>query len=154
MPLSAAEMSHAVFQPTIPAGLEKYTCTSHMLTLLTALDGSENLAAIAKKSGLPLKDALLATSHLMKANLITIVDGAGQHLDGAFFQELKAELSIAVGPIAEIIIEDSIRDLGHSMDAFPAYQAAELVELLAQEIQKENLRVDFQQKMLASLQKK
>jgi hypothetical protein len=154
MPLSAAEMSHAVFHRTIPVELERYTCTSHMLMLLTALDGNENLTMVAKKAGLPMKAALVATSNLLELKLIKIAEGAGRFLDEAFMHRLKAELSIAVGPIAEILIEDGIRDLGHSMDAFPAYRAAELVELLAQDIQKETVRIDFQQTMIACLRNK
>jgi hypothetical protein len=149
MQASPAEMSHAVYRRAIPEELVEYRCTSHMLTLLAALDGSANLTAVAKQVGLPMKSVLSAASSLLELQLIQMADGAARYLDQAFMAYLKTELSTAVGPIAEILIEDGIKDLGHSIEAFPVYKAAELVELLAQDIQKEDRRIDFQQKMVA-----
>ena len=154
MPLSAAEMSHSMYRRTIPVELKNYACTSHMLLVLSALDESETLDVVAGRIGISLKEALMATVKLMKLKLIEIVDGAGYFLDEGFLHRLKAELSIAVGPIAEILIEDSIRDLGYQSDTFPAFRVAELVELLARDIQKEDLRVEFQQKILACIQRR
>ena len=151
MNVSPAEMSHTVYRRAIPTEIVKYTCTSHMLILLAALDGSANLTAVAKQVNLPMKDILAAASSLLDLKLIEISDGAALYVDQKFFDFLKAELSAAVGPIAEILIEDGIKDLGHSIDAFPVYKAAELVELLAQDIQKEDRRLSFQQKMVARI---
>ena len=153
MKTSPAEMSHTVYRRTIPGKLADYTCTSHMLILLAALDGGANLTAIAKQVNLPVKDIITAASSLLDLKLIEISDGAALYLDQQFFDFLKAELSVAVGPIAEILIEDGIKDLGHSITAFPVYKAAELVELLAQDIQKEDRRIGFQQKMIACIKK-
>ena len=151
MQASPAEMSHAVYKRSIPEELVEYRCTSHMLTVLAALDGSANLTVLAKQIGLPMKSVLSAASSLLELHLIQMADGVACYLDQDFMTYLKAELSTAVGPIAEILIEDGVRDLGHSLDAFPVYKAAELVELLARDIQKEDRRVDFQQKMVARI---
>ena len=151
MQASPAEMSHAVYKRSIPEELVEYRCTSHMLTVLAALDGSANLTVLAKQIGLPMKSVLSAASSLLELHLIQMADGVACYLDQDFMTYLKAELSTAVGPIAEILIEDGVKDLGHSLDAFPAYKAAELVELLARDIQKEDKRVDFQQKMVTRI---
>ena len=151
MQASPAEMSHTVYRRSIPAELVEYRCTSHMLTLLAALDGRANLTAVAKQTGLPMKSALSAATSLLELQLIQMADGAALYLDQSFIAYLKGELSTAVGPIAEILIEDGIKDLGHTLDAFPAYKAAELVELVAQDIQKEDRRIAFQQKMVARI---
>jgi hypothetical protein len=151
MQASPAEMSHAVYGRAIPKELVEYRCTSHMLILLAALDGSTNLTAVAKQVDLPMKSVLSAVSTLLDLQLIQMADGAARYLDQAFMAYLKTELSVAIGPVAEILIEDGIKDLGHSPEAFPVYKAAELVELLAQDIQKEDKRLDFQQKMVSRI---
>jgi hypothetical protein len=129
----------------------EYRCTSHMLILLAALDGRANLTAVAKQVDLPMKTVFSAVSTLLDLELIQMADGTARYLDQAFLAYLKTELSVAVGPVAEILIEDGVKDLGHSLEAFPVYKAAELVELLAQDIKKEEKRFDFQKNMVARI---
>ena len=41
-------------------------------------------------------------------------------LDEDFFEYLQAQLSLALGPIAEVLIEDALNDLGHQHTQFPS----------------------------------
>ncbi|MFZ1983630.1 MAG: hypothetical protein WAU91_04405 [Desulfatitalea sp.] len=145
---SIADMAHIVYQCSIPKDLMECTCDSYMLKLLVSLDGGATLAAIAKKLGLPIKSVSEAANRLLALKLIAPADGVAIHVDQSFMDFLKEQLSIAVGPIAEIIIEDTIKDFGFAMTSFPTYKVADLVALLAQEIQHEDHRRAFQQKML------
>jgi len=49
------------------------------------------------------------------------------------------------------LIEDALMDLNYTISNFPATSAPELVEMLARQIQRDEKRVLFQQKMLEKL---
>jgi hypothetical protein len=119
-----------------------------MLRLLTALDGTLNLVGVAKKIGLPLKVILAAANQLTSYKLIAPVGGVVQYLAKDFMRYLLEQLSTAVGPIAEILIEDSIKELGYTIETIPIFKAPELVEILAKDIQREDKRLSFKQNML------
>ena len=67
---------------------------------------------------------------------------------------LQKELSLAIGPLAEIVIEDAAGDLGHDLFRFPSQRAAELVELIGREIKRGDKRVVFTQNMVAAIKEK
>jgi hypothetical protein len=67
---------------------------------------------------------------------------------------LKTQLSQAIGPIAEILLEDAVYDLGHDLDRFPASQVAELVDYLAREIQRQDKAIAFKQNILLKIREK
>ena len=70
----------------------------------------------------------------LELELIEPTEQAVSVLDGDFFGYLNDQLTRAVGPIASVLIEDSVADLGHSMSRFPSHRAAELVNLLDRQI--------------------
>jgi hypothetical protein len=56
-----------------------------------------------------------------------------------------------MGPIADVVIEDEIREMGENYSKFPAHRAAELVDVLARQILREERKVAFQQAMVRKL---
>jgi hypothetical protein len=64
---------------------------------------------------------------------------------------LKAQLSVATGPIAEVLIEDATEDLGARPSEIPRHQVAELIDILSRQIPREEKRVAFQQAMLEKI---
>jgi len=75
-------------------------------------------------------------------------------MDGGQNEFLSQQLHLAVGPIAEVLIEDAVADLGYSLYQFPSHRAAELVELLARQIQRQEKRTAFEQAMVKKLRDK
>jgi hypothetical protein len=148
---SPAQMAHMVFIQAIPNELSQFNCTSHMLMVLIHLDGRLNLTAVAKKAGLPIKDAVNAAAQLSAINIIETTSNGSGHLNADFVNYMKNQLSMVVGPIAEILIEDAAKDLGHTIEAFPAFQAADLVEILAKDINQKDKRITFKQNMVARI---
>ncbi len=69
-------------------------------------------------------------------------------MNNGFFDYLRHQLSTAVGPIAAILIEDGVNDIGHTLSRFPRKHAAELVELLSRDIQREEKRNLFKKNLL------
>jgi hypothetical protein len=148
MQLSPTDMAHKIYQHVISDDFFEFKCTHHMLKIMVCLDGTSNLVAVSQKAGLPMKETIDAISQLSTLGIIEASNSAETYLKAEFFIFLKKQLSTAVGPVAEIIIEDAVTDLGHGLDAFPAIMSAELVELLAKEIQHEDKRIIFQQNMI------
>jgi hypothetical protein len=68
-----------------------------------------------------------------------------------FFKKVDGELAKALGPIASVIVDDQIAEMGEQRDAFPQDKAAELVEAVSSEIADEGKRIRFQRSMLEVL---
>ena len=88
-------------------------------------------------------------ARLMQNGLVEKADQEMIMLDKDFFDYLVAHLSLAVGPIAQVLIEDEVENMGYELSRFPGHRAAELIDNLAQEIRREEKKNVFL-KMLAT----
>ncbi|MBW1796818.1 MAG: hypothetical protein JRJ21_00150 [Deltaproteobacteria bacterium] len=154
MDISSGEISFMVFRRVTRADAGEFSLDGQMLSVLMELDGRKSVAVVAKNAGLSMGIMRRVVSKLLELNLIEPVDEAISILDKDFFDYLKSQLALAIGPIAEIIIEDVVFDLGHSLSQFPSYRAAELVDLISQEIQREEKRTGFKQNMVSKIREK
>ncbi len=68
-------------------------------------------------------------------------------LNGEFLDFIQNQLALALGPIAEFLIEDELLKFGDHPKKVPLYRAAELVNLLAHHIPRQEKKVAFQQAM-------
>jgi len=65
-----------------------------------------------------------------------------------FWKALKAELAAIMGPIAEVVIEDEIANMDQTKEKFPYSKVPALIDVLSQEIDNHEKRINFQKKML------
>lgn len=154
MDISSDEISFMVFRRVTREDAGEFSLDGQMLSVLMELDGKKNVAVVAKNGGLSMGIIRRVVSKLSELKLIEPVEAAISRLDSDFFSFLKSQLAMAIGPIAEVIIEDVVIDLGHSLSRFPSYRAAELVDLISREIQKEEKRNSFKQNMLSKIREK
>jgi hypothetical protein len=91
---------------------------------------------------------------LLKLGLIEKVEKQIIPADGDFFRNLLEELALAIGPIASVLIEDEIQDLGHDVNTFPSYLVTELVDRLAGEIRREEKKAVFLKNMVSLIRSK
>jgi hypothetical protein len=68
-----------------------------------------------------------------------------------FFTALTQAVAGALGPLAEIIIDDAVEDLGFTRASFPRDAVSSLAERISGEIREPDKRVKFQQTMLQML---
>ena len=61
---------------------------------------------------------------------------------------------VATGPIASVLIEEEIHNLGYEVDQFPAYRARDLVGRLAVEIRREEKKSIFIKNMVSKIRQK
>jgi hypothetical protein len=93
-------------------------------------------------------------SKLVDLRLIEAGEGSLSVLDAEFLDHLEGRLALAVGPIAEVLIEDAAEDLGYTPERFPTHRAAELVDLLARQIRREEKMTEFKQEMVNMIREK
>jgi hypothetical protein len=148
------DISILVFKRVMKKDAGEMTLDPKMLAAFMELDGKKSLAAVAKNTGLKMSALREAVTKLLRLNLVELVQSGLSFVDGDFVDRLKKELSLVVGPLAEIVIEDAAADLGHDLSRFPTQRAAELVELIGREIKRENKRVVFVQNMVGMIREK
>jgi DNA-binding MarR family transcriptional regulator len=122
-----------------------------MIRLLIAIDDRKPLEQIAAEVGMASSTLTATVSKLLELNLIEAVQKNRQFLDDRFITKLKLNLSRAVGPMAEILIEDVVEDLNLTVNEIPKSQVAELISALAFEIPDEDSRIQFKKEMLKVL---
>lgn len=154
MDLSSGDISTLVFKPVVRDDLGNFSLDGHMLSVLMGLNGKRTLGQVAKQAGLNMATMRDATSKLVDLKLIESVESVGSVLDQDFMSFLISELSIAIGPLGEVIVEDGLEDLGFTTVNFPTHRAAELINLLAQEIQRDEKRTEFKQNMVKKIREK
>jgi hypothetical protein len=154
MDLSSGDISVLVFKPVVRDDLGNFSLDGHMLSILMTLDGKKTLGQIAQQANLNMATIREAVAKLFALKLIEIIKKDIQFVDQDFTSFLISEMSLAIGPLGEVIVEDGIEDLGYSKTTFPANRAAELINLLAQEIQRDEKRTEFKQSMVNKIREK
>ena len=67
---------------------------------------------------------------------------------------LFGQYSLAVGPIAEVLIEDEVQNLGYDLSRFPVQRLAELMNRLYREIKREEKKMIFKTNMMHKIREK
>jgi hypothetical protein len=154
MDVLSGNISSMVFKQISTGGTGDVTLDSRLLNVFLGLDGKKNLGIIAQETGLNMEEIGPVITRLLQLKL---VESAAEDIlmaDDDFFNFLNIQLSLAVGPVAEILIEDEIANMGHGISKFPAFRAAELVEILAMNIEREEKRSVFKLGMVNKLKEK
>ena len=140
-----------VFKRIVTKDLGKFSLDGKMLSILMELDGEKDLAAVSGKLGMDVEKMRPSINSLLKLGVIELSQQRVANVGKEFFQFLYQQFSLAVGPIARILIEDAVQDLGQTLEKFPVNVIAELVDLLARQIRKEEKGVLFRQNMLKKI---
>ncbi len=154
MDLSSGGVAAMVFKPILRGELGQLSLDGQMLSVLMTLDGRMTLEQVAQKVGISLADIRPVITKLTKLRLVETVERAVSIIDQEFIDFLIAKMSIAIGPLGEIIVEDGLEELGFNKNNFPSLRTAELINFLSQEIQREDKRIAFKQAMLGKIREK
>ncbi|MDX2440250.1 MAG: hypothetical protein QNK40_06820, partial [Desulfobacterales bacterium] len=68
-------------------------------------------------------------------------------------EDLRLNLSQAIGPMAQILIEDTVAEMELKMSEIPWHQAAELISNIAREVPEENNQIRFKKTMIEIMKK-
>ena len=154
MDLSSGDISAMVFRRTAANDLGNFSLNRQTLNIYMGLNGEATLGELAAKSGINLSTMRELITNLLNLGLIENVQKDTVVLDGDFFRYLINQLSLATGPIASILIEDEIHNLGYEVDQFPVYRAMKLIDGLAAEIRREDKKSIFLKNMINKIRQK
>jgi predicted transcriptional regulator len=154
MDFSSSELSAMIFKRVVRQDIGKFPLDHQMLSVFMELDGKAPLGAVARKTGVNMSSMREIIAKLMQNGLVEKKDPKIIMLDKDFFEYLVAHLSLAVGPIAQVLIEDEIENLGYELSRFPCHRVAELVDKLAQEIRREEKKNVFLKMMATKIREK
>jgi len=143
----SGDISALVFKGSVRGNLDQFSLDNQMLKVLMELDGKKNLAAVARSANMSMATLKAVLIKLQAIKVIEKVETTVNILSDVFFDFMRRQLSMALGPIAEFLIEDEILELGLEQDRFPVQRAAELVNLLARQIPRKDNKIAFQQAM-------
>lgn len=140
--------------PTI-AG-ENVTIPAADWEVLAQIDGSKSVAELGRALGRSDLETVRILYRLKQSELIGITIDQAAPLQiamagPAFFKALYAAVAAAMGPLAEIIIDDTMESLGFTRGALPRTAMAAVTERISLEIRDSAKRVKFQQTMLETL---
>ncbi|MEJ2728565.1 MAG: helix-turn-helix domain-containing protein [Deltaproteobacteria bacterium] len=154
MDFSSSELSAMVFKRVVRQDIGEFPLDHQMLSVFMELDGKAPLGAVARKTGLNMSSMREIIARLMQNGLVQKEDQKIVVLDKDFFEYLLTQLSLAVGPIAQVLIEDEVADLGYELSQFPGHRVDELIEKLAREIRREEKKKVFLKMMAMKIREK
>lgn len=138
--------------PRLPAA--EVTLTPSEWEVIAAIGGGRPAAALPPLLGRDEFSVLRAVSQLVKAGLVQVEKPAEAVQERAyaspeFFRVLGTAAAAALGPMAQVIIDEEVAALGSGRETFPLDRVSLLIERVGAEIYDDDQRVEFQQKMLA-----
>lgn len=142
------------YRKVIRKDSDQISLDADMIRLLIAIDENKSLYQIAEEVEMEATTLKKNLSKLLEQGLIEPVRKDLPVLDKIFLQALKINLSKAIGPMAEILIEEVVFEMELNTPEIPVHQAAELIAILSHEISDEGKRIEFKKSMMDILNKK
>ena len=112
------------FRKIAPAKSNEIRLNADMIRLLMAIDESKDALQLSKETGMDISKLNQILSKLLKLRLIEPVEKGNRFLSKKFLESLRANLSEAVGPMAQILLEDAVAEMGLKLSEIPDHQAA------------------------------
>jgi hypothetical protein len=154
MDILSGNISSIVFRQVVKDDLGDISIDSRLLRVFLAFDGKKTLARVAKENNLDMGAMREIISRLMALELVEPANMAMLTLDKEFIDYLRSQLSRALGPIAGLLIEEIVVEMGYSLKQFPSAQVAELIDLLAREIQRDEKKNPFKMNMVNKIKER
>jgi len=154
MVMSSGDISSMIYKRKVRDDVGSFSLDGQTLIVLMELDGKTTLGALAEKTGLSMGSIRELIAKLLKFGLIAKVEQEIIPVDNDFFRKLLDEFALAIGPVASVLIEDEVHDLGHEVNSFPRYLVTELIDRLAGNIRREEKKAIFIKNMVSIIQAK
>ena len=154
MDFSSSELSAMIFKRVVRQDIEEFPLDRQMLSVFMALDGKTPLGRVAQNIGITMSSMRELIARLMQNGLVQKVEQGIATLDKDFFNYLMAHLSLAVGPIAQVLIEDEVAGMGYRLHQVPGHRVAELIDNLAREIRRDEKKDAFLKSMAVKIREK
>jgi hypothetical protein len=153
MDIASTDLAKMFFRKVTPADSNEIRLNADMIRLLMVIDENKDLLQISNEVGMDISMLNQILSKLLKLKLIEPVEKKNRFLSKKFLEDLRLNLSQAIGPMAQILIEDTVAEMELKMSEIPWHQAAELISNIAREVPEENNQVEFKKAMIEVMKK-
>lgn len=147
----AGDISPLVFQLSVKNEPGELSLDKEMLDVIRELDGKRTIGTVAKNIGLELDKLKEIIAKLLTHGIIALVNESMPMMKEDFFIYLTDQLSMATGPMAEVLIDEAVASLGYNPSNFPKHRVQELIDLLTSKIFREEKKVAFKQNLYKKL---
>jgi len=143
----SGDISSLIFQLSVKNEPGEVTLDKEMLAVIQELDGKKTIGMVAKNMGLELDKLKRIIGKLLTHGIIAPTSQSMQVMKEDFFVYITDQLSLATGPMAEVLIDEAVANLGYTLSNFPKHRVQELIDLLAPRIFREEKRAVFKQNL-------
>jgi hypothetical protein len=129
----------------LPRSLDKHNSVAlslRALHLLRHLDGKSSLVSVAEKLNVPLTEVLSTAEELLQQSLVDFSNTPT--VSAKFMGELNQLVVDIMGPMAEIVIDDALYDLGLRADFLPEHSLSELLQEIRSQFKRDDWQRDFE----------
>ncbi|OGP86590.1 MAG: hypothetical protein A2Z08_12145 [Deltaproteobacteria bacterium RBG_16_54_11] len=124
-------------------------------SVLSQIDGKKTVGNISDELKMGEYDTARNLYKLFSSGLIEVATApqrkAKKVVDGGFFDLVEKELAEIIGPVAPVILDEEIKDMGEERNSFPVDKVSLLVEKVSGEIADDTQRIAFQKTTLSAL---
>lgn len=148
MDTKAANLEALFFKKSIRKSPDQISLTSDMLKVLAAIDGKKDMAEVAYETGIKAGQLRQTLAKLYQLGLIEKVERKIVYLNKNFYNIMRKNLTYALGPVADFVLEDILSEMALSPEKIPAHRASDLIGRAAGEITDPGLKKEFETSML------
>ena len=141
------------YRKRIRRDLQSVSLNADMIRLLLVIDDRKSLYQISAEAEMDAATFKRTLGSLIEQGLIEPVQRDTLPLDRTFLHAMQLNLSRVIGPMAEILIDDVMAEMGLNPSHIPVDQAAEIINRLALEIPDEPGQIRFKKSMIPLLNK-
>jgi hypothetical protein len=141
------------FRKKIRRDLQTVSLNADMIRLLLAIDERKSLYQIAAEVEMDEAAFKKNLKSLLEQGLIEAMPQTTVQVDSGFLPSVRMNLAQVIGPIADIVVDDSVAQLKLDGASISLEQAAELINHMALEIPDEDSRIRFKKAMIPILNK-
>jgi hypothetical protein len=126
-------------------------------SVLSQIDGKKTVGDISDELKMGEHDTALILYKLFTSGLIEVATGPQRKerkiVDVGFFNLVEEKLTEIIGPVASVILEEEIINMGEEKDSFPVDKVSLLVEKVSGDIADAAQRIAFQKATLDALKR-
>ena len=141
-----------VFRLSVQKGPENKNINANQWNVLALCNGTNTISEIAERLNW---DEFRASKTIVQLTQLGLLEKAGEHnpikkktVSENFFLMVEAELKKVIGPMAPIIIDDRLSDLGATKDSLAQDQAPFLIEKISEDVARESKKKEFVRAMM------
>jgi hypothetical protein len=153
MDFTSKTASALYFRKKVGKGSQTVSLDADMIRLLLVIDEHKSIYQIAAEVEMDAATFKKTLRRLLGQGLIESVPRKTPLLGKTFLHAVRLNLSRAIGPMAQIILEDTVAEMSFDPSGIPVDQAAGLINRLALEIPDEEIRIQFKKAMIPIINK-